>query len=144
MTTTTTPDARRIETSAAARTFMFGGKARFTLVSKRTGKRYTYRVAKAKDGDLWFASVLIGQSNEDDYAYIGFIKGDELVAGRKGNAEHPAFKGLAWLMRTLVKDPAVPADVEFWHEGRCCRCGRTLTVPASIESGIGPECATKL
>jgi hypothetical protein len=34
--------------------------------------------------------------------------------------------------------------VEFWHEGKCCRCGRKLTVPASIASGIGPECATKI
>lgn len=26
---------------------------------------------------------------------------------------------------------------------RCCRCGRVLTVPASIHRGLGPECATK-
>lgn len=34
--------------------------------------------------------------------------------------------------------------VEVWHEGKCCRCGRKLTVPESIESGIGPECAGKM
>lgn len=34
--------------------------------------------------------------------------------------------------------------VEVWHAGSCCRCGRKLTVPSSIESGIGPECAGKL
>ena len=27
-----------------------------------------------------------------------------------------------------------------WHEGRCGRCGRKLTVPESIEAGYGPEC----
>jgi predicted metal-dependent hydrolase len=27
------------------------------------------------------------------------------------------------------------------HEGKCGRCGRLLTVPSSIESGIGPECS---
>ncbi len=26
------------------------------------------------------------------------------------------------------------------HEGRCGRCGRTLTVPESVTEGIGPEC----
>jgi hypothetical protein len=31
-----------------------------------------------------------------------------------------------------------------WHEGRCGRCGRKLTVPESIESGFGPECASIL
>ena len=30
------------------------------------------------------------------------------------------------------------------HEGRCGRCGRKLTVPESIESGFGPECAGRL
>lgn len=25
-------------------------------------------------------------------------------------------------------------------KGRCRRCGRTLTDPASVEQGIGPEC----
>lgn len=28
--------------------------------------------------------------------------------------------------------------------GRCWRCNRKLTVPSSIESGIGPECASKI
>jgi hypothetical protein len=32
------------------------------------------------------------------------------------------------------------ATLEFWHEGRCGRCGRRLTVPDSIASGYGPEC----
>ena len=31
--------------------------------------------------------------------------------------------------------------LEVWHEGRCGRCNRALTVPESIASGIGPECA---
>lgn len=28
-------------------------------------------------------------------------------------------------------------------DGRCKRCGRTLTDPASVARGTGPECATK-
>lgn len=33
--------------------------------------------------------------------------------------------------------------LQVWHEGRCGRCGRKLTVPSSIETGLGPECAGK-
>jgi hypothetical protein len=33
---------------------------------------------------------------------------------------------------------------EVYHEGRCGRCNRKLTVPESIETGLGPECASKL
>jgi hypothetical protein len=36
----------------------------------------------------------------------------------------------------------VDGSVELGHhEGKCGRCGRLLTVPSSIESGIGPECS---
>lgn len=130
-----------------AHKFMLAGRARFTLVSQKTGKRYTYRVAKAKDrDDMFFTSLLVGQNNEQDYEYIGFIKAGsdrtELVAGKKGSPNHPAFKGLSWLLSSLERSnpPAMPDAVEFWHEGRCARCGRALTDPASIERGFGPEC----
>jgi hypothetical protein len=134
-----------ITDAVAAHKFAMGGRARFTLVSKQTGKRYTFRVAKAKDGDMFFASLLVGQNNEADYEYLGFIKNDlgALIAGRKGNSNHPAFKALDWTLRQLAAD-TMPEQLEFWHEGRCARCGRALTDPASIEAGVGPECITKM
>ena len=39
---------------------------------------------------------------------------------------------------------SMPANVEINHEGRCGRCGRALTVPESVASGIGPESALKM
>jgi hypothetical protein len=130
-----------IATAADARQFALGGRARFTLVSKKTGKRYTYRVSKAKDGDKFFASVLTGPNNGQDYEYIGFFEPpkDMLIAGRKGNHNHPAFKALDWVFKNLASS-VMPEQLEFWHEGRCARCGRALTDPASIEAGFGPEC----
>lgn len=49
-------------------------------------------------------------------------------------------KSFAWLMRTLAKGD-LPTSIVFYHEGMCCRCGRRLTVPASILTGYGPDCA---
>jgi len=139
-----------ITDAAEAHAFIYGGKARFTLVSKKTGKRFTYRVAAAKDSDtMFFVSLLVGQSNESDYEYIGFLKTtgvtSDLIAGRKGNASHPAFKGLGWLLANIENSNPLemPADVEFWHEGRCAKCARPLTDPTSIARGLGPECASK-
>jgi len=130
-----------IADAEAASSFVFGGKARFTLVSKATGKRYTYRVAKAKGkDDLFFANVLVGQNNEQDYEYIGFTNhGNGVVAGRKGNPNHPAFIALDWALNKFAAG-SMPEQLEFWHEGRCARCARTLTDPQSIEAGFGPEC----
>jgi len=49
-------------------------------------------------------------------------------------------KSFAWLMDTLAKGE-LPDAIVFYHEGLCCRCGRRLTVPASILTGYGPDCA---
>ena len=49
-------------------------------------------------------------------------------------------KAFAWFWRVLNGSGNFPAGFEFWHEGRCCRCGKRLTVPESIQGGIGPEC----
>jgi hypothetical protein len=134
-----------IADAADALEFVFGGRARFTLVSKETGNRKTFKVSKAKEGDdMFFASLLTGPSNENDYQYIGFIKRPKLglIAGKKGQPSHPAFVALDWTMRHL-ETGHMPEKLEFWHEGCCARCGRALTDPASIERGFGPECARK-
>ena len=50
-------------------------------------------------------------------------------------------------LRTLVEsDPEKLAEMGFKYalaSGNCFRCGRKLTVPASIHRGLGPVCAGK-
>jgi hypothetical protein len=53
-----------------------------------------------------------------------------------------AFPWMWW--RIVDKGLVLPADIEVWHEGNCRRCRRKLTVPASIELGLGPNCATEV
>jgi hypothetical protein len=55
-----------------------------------------------------------------------------------GKADAMVTIAFGWAWRHPDSD-----KLEVWHEGRCGRCGRRLTVPESIESGLGPECATK-
>lgn len=122
--------------------FLFAGDARFTVRSKKTGTRYTYRIAES-DGDdpVFFASVLTGADNDRDYQYIGLAKPWGLVSTRKAkiSADAPSVRALDWVLRVLQRGGH--PDLEIFHEGRCCRCGRALTTPESIERGIGPECA---
>jgi hypothetical protein len=145
-----------------AREFILGGNATFTVVSTKTGARYTYRVRVAKDNPrMFFVSTLVGSDNEADYAYVGFFKsilgegsrhvhtfmakardkdrGAIMIAGKKGNPDDVRFRALDWLLQSLILD-RMPRTVEFWHEGRCARCGRKLTDPESIRTGYGPEC----
>jgi hypothetical protein len=71
-------------------TFVLAGNARFTVVSKRTGTRFTYRVRKADEGERrsvpWFVSVLTGPENDADFTYLGVIweeTSDEIARRRR-------------------------------------------------------------
>ena len=55
----------------------------------------------------------------------------------------PSSKAFSWAWG-YIKNDVLPVKLEIWHEGRCARCNRKLTVPSSIESGFGPECAGKV
>lgn len=137
-----------ITTINAIVAFLFAGKARFTLVSSATGTRFTYRVTKAANDDgPWFVSVLSGSDNEADYSYMGCIFPDRparLVHTRKSRvtSEAPSAKVFAWYLHQLeVANEDNLGKVEFHHDGTCGRCGRALTVPESVETGLGPVCA---
>lgn len=130
--------------------FILGGKATFTARSLRTGVRYTFKVDAAKDGgDTFFVSLLTGENNESDYSYIGILstRGTgrmhfKTTAKSRLTPDSAPVKGIGYITAALA-DHDLPANVELWHEGRCARCRRKLTVPESIASGFGPECAGK-
>ena len=135
-------------------TFALAGNARLTLVSSATGKRFTYRIKRANMDDNqspWFVSVLNGSDNDGDYAYMGILSARgqattyHSTAASKISKDAPSAKAWAWFWAALTFDNAEAlAKVAVWHEGSCGRCGRSLTVPASIESGLGPVCAAKV
>lgn len=150
--TTTEVGRAHLKDTEAASNFIFGGNATFTVVSLQTGVRKTYRLVKAKRkpgssfaSDAYFAHLLIGSDNCNDYRYLGFIfpSDDGFKAKPSKNIwGKSALDGLLWVIRNLESGRTLE-QAEIWHEGRCGCCGRKLTVPESIASGIGPICAGK-
>lgn len=51
---------------------------------------------------------------------------------------------LARALEVLHKDPGEAGMAYALRSGNCYRCGRTLTVPASVHRGLGPVCAGKV
>lgn len=139
---------RQVETNAAL-TFVLAGNAIFTLKSGKTGSRYTYKVSRGKKSEyrpFWFVSLLTGPQNTNDFTYMGMIEDDKhfhLTRASKYTTDSIPVKAFEWVFSALARN-AEPKNVEIWHAGRCCRCARPLTVPESIEAGIGPECASKM
>lgn len=148
--------------STAIADFILGGRATFTLVSGKTGSRFTFKVqaphTDRRDGRAgfnpktgpWFVKVLTGPDNESSYRFLGVLRirdGKMMYAhGRKSKITPEAMtaKTAMWFFNNLGVDAnATLAMVQFWHEGRCGRCGRTLTVPDSIAIGLGPVCASR-
>ena len=137
--------------------FLLAGNSTLTIVNDETGNRFTYKVRKKEvensgaQVNLYFVSLLNGPDNENDFCYLGTIffngngQGDfRTTRNSKVTGDAPSFKAFKWLFSMLQKEAELPDKVKFYHEGRCGRCGRTLTVPESIESGYGPECISML
>lgn len=139
--------AARLNGEAIAK-FALAGNATLTVRSIATGTRFTFKIQAATSPGVWFVRLLAGADNTGDYRYIGFIRERRFHhGGRKSfaKAEAPSVVAFGWFCRQALFPSQLSqqlADkVEVWHEGICGRCGRKLTVPESIESGLGPDCA---
>ena len=140
---------------AAVRAYCLAGNATFTLANPQTGSRRTYKLVRARprvgqlpaDAPL-ICSVLTGPDNGSDYEYLGQVWDSTRLTychSSKSTISHasPAARGIGWLIRHLDRGTLPLDKMEIHHEGTCGRCGRALTVPESIERGLGPECARK-
>jgi hypothetical protein len=128
-----------------AKKALFLGKAIVTFQSITTGKHFTYKIKKSKDNDnLLFVSVLTGPDNWSNYSYIGIIQGVNgntsfrTTAKSRFDSSAQSVVAFEWTLRHLMIGDL--KGVRIFHEGKCLRCGRKLTVPESIQNGIGPEC----
>jgi uncharacterized protein DUF6011 len=131
-------------TLIAAKEFAFAGRALLTLESKKTGAHHTYKINECQDAKgLFFVFHLIaGSADEGNFAYLGVVKEGRFFLTKKSTAspEAPCVQAFIFFMKSKELHPLLV----IYHSNRCGRCGRTLTVPESIERGIGPECFSKM
>jgi hypothetical protein len=48
---------------------------------------------------------------------------------------------LNWALGKVWAGRELPGGATLQHAGHCGKCNRLLTVPESVESGLGPECS---
>ena len=87
---------------------------------------------------------MTGSDNEESFSLIGTLGSDDTVRiSRACKADRlkadRAATILNWTIRNAKADNL--RTVRCLHSGSCGRCGRKLTVPESIDTGLGPECA---
>lgn len=123
------------------RAFMFAGNSTFTLLSKKTETRFTYKLSSGRSNqNVMFVRI---KTSADHWTFIGTIfDKTRYVHSKKTNVTEmaPSVIAIKWFLMHLTKNN-IPKEIEFWHEGKCGKCGRALTDPISIKRGLGPSCA---
>lgn len=94
--------------------------------------------AEEKANGVQVLQYLNGPANTSDYASAGTVRGDSLTVWRRTGEATAAGLVKAWA--TLIGDPLAAGESYALASGKCFRCNRTLTVPASLHRGLGPEC----
>lgn len=132
----------KISNTKEALKFMFAGKSVFTFLNTKTENRFTFKIKQAKDSNIFFVSVL---TSPDVYSYLGICDDGVYKHGKKSviSKDAQSVKVFEFMLNRLKTDN-LPDFLEVWHEGFCGKCGRRLTVPTSILTGLGPECIKKL
>jgi len=137
--------------------FITAGKAIFTieipLQHRKDVAHYTFKVSKVENdkGTVFFVKVLTGPDNSLDYTYLGMLlpQNGEIKITKKSKYSDNSYvvRLLSRTIKALWQDreaDILAAGFDIHHEGRCGRCGRKLTVPESVKTGLGPECAGRI
>lgn len=133
--------------SDAVLPYITAGKALVTVLNTKTGGRFTYRLtapgktaAERAAAEILFVSVLIGTDNDNHYKYIGILirrSGQfRQTAKSKLPKNDQRVMGFSWLVRN-VHSLARFEHIEVRYHSRCGKCSKTLTVPNSIDTGLG-------
>ena len=138
------------------RKFIFAGNATFTVLNEVTGNRFTFKIRNANykkpepkvASDIFYVSVLTGQDNNSAYTFLGTFFGGKNEAYRhsvksKITLDANSNKVASWFFNSFLKNPNVYTTIKVYHSGKCGRCGKKLTTPESVESGLGPYCGNR-
>lgn len=139
---------RKSITPAQFRNFVFAGRSVFTLENKETNNYITFKIARfKKKGVIVPNQFLVHSKVLNDatagYQFLGLLNLEKKYFKPWGSLrlkkDYLGYITFYWLMRNLENLEVFP-KLEIYHEGRCAHCGMPLTVPISIDRGIGPDC----
>lgn len=139
--------------------FFVAGKAIFTIEVPlqfqkdfRTNPHYTFKIllkeGKNNNPDAHFVYLLNGPDNTYSYSYVGKFNP---LTGQMALTAKSKVSNDAWSVRLFRRvmarifeghpEAIEQAGFNVHHEGKCGKCGRKLTVPESIKTGLGPICS---
>ena len=114
--------------------------AEFTVVSKKTGKDYTFKISRSEFNGKYYTHVKV-ETGYQNFTHIGHYSNGYLWKKRQ-IVRTPTAIAIAWILQRVEHQQFDTLDksIELLHTGRCVRCGKKLTDHESIKSGLGPIC----
>ena len=129
------------------------GRAVLTFRNLQAGTHMTLKIKRARDKQdparkspvFWVSASLLGDGAQS-YEFVGTLFADTMRVklGRGVSNESRLGRVMAFLVSSLRNPASLNGRVGLFHEGRCMSCGRELTHPESITTGIGPECIKRM
>lgn len=136
----------------------------YTIISPKDGSHRTFEIKtvrgnKERPADAFcnkFAGhrtvgLLTGPDNTASYTRFGWVDPEGIVVFTKNTGSLVAmtdwdkYATLLWSLATEgERSPYYVMGYRIRVEKRCLICNRRLTHPESLETGIGPDCATRM
>ena len=133
--------------------FILAGKSLFTVENKVSKKRFTFLVQKAKspsgDKQMYFCKCC---DSNGSYRFFGTIIQNTITkqvyfkySAKADQLPQDTIAVVAFdhIINKIFSLNKFNTNMNVWHRGLCCRCGKVLRTPESIQLGIGPECIKK-
>jgi len=127
------------------------GRAELTIQNPVTGQHVKLKMKQKKDritkkpSTLYFVDVAISNDEEKGYRKAGvFFSDTRRWIPNKQMVRGDRFWTIVNFLMQSIEQPQNLENTVILHSGHCLRCGRKLTHPESIQSGLGPECSGRV
>jgi len=123
----------------------------FTLHNRDRNTHLTFKARRPKGWTVEspvLIDLMVGKDNTSDFGFIGSVNTNGFYKPSpksKVDADRleVANRTMVWLLTKLYHGVELPEALEIKGSTGCCRCGRTLTNPDSVDDGMGPVCRRK-
>lgn len=132
------------------RSFMFQGRANFTLLNVKENTHITFyiksrKVKRNEPEETRFFEVKVKAIGDKVMGKVELGEIDRTTGSFKKNKgiqdDHIGVKTIDWIISKWRNLEDYGTDrLKIFHINKCCRCGMPLTQPESIQNGIGPDC----